>query len=729
MAEEKNEWKSVTLGQSPTIQEIAGAAATASELLEVNTKLASTTLKAAGAFLLALLNPYIALLLLVADLIDDYVKDFKNIGFYVLEVSKADTIHSDDLTDLAKEPILLPLTSAGIIAVKALAMAANQGEQFSDWAWETLFERNILLTGPQKAVYNVGVKQPVYGGTDNSNDDTMGIYNELLGVQTMTPSIVIATMISAMDDEKDLRRPQFSSNAEAGAIVIVMGIADLTKNLATIKDTFDAFLFFFGGDETYEKNPDGSFVTDECGNKKTIAPGGIVSGLGKFSKVINAAFGGVQCPALHNVTIKVQGVCGVRGTEDDKGKLISIGKSANKKGLFKTGDYVVGPRAKLGSRCMGYVSHVIKDTTIQMDTVDPYTQEKIYYEQDLVITALTDFDKNCWNKLSSGAKISKVAFKERYNSYIDSNSGIPVTSGPFNDYEYISEIQTRTERERFPGSTVTIPQYEFQEVAEYTPTIILQLKYAQTKDATIPYLNIFNNDESLRTEWEGVDTSILTINRQDSGGNKIEASPSGKEAWTNVVRPAGKTLLQVNSKLNEDVTEDHEGAIQGAMFSRGTSKFTTFNTVQGDIRASVETIGAVPNFKSIKMEDFISEWGTFFSAIDALTDQLREMAADAGKALKDLITWLDEKIKEIEEINEALQKILKLFTTGLGDSGVYVLNIPMGTGGNDYIKKQLQSAANKPPDTLELSIGFMMVGGGIGSASTGFKLIQKLLVP
>jgi hypothetical protein len=105
------------------------------------------------------------------------------------------------------------------------------------------------------------------------------------------------------------------------------------------------------------------------------------------------------------------------------------------------------------------------------------------------------------------------------------------------------------------------------------------------------------------------------------------------------------------------------------------------------------------------------------------------MADDNEAALNDLIAYLDAKIEELEEINTALQKILALFTVGLGDAGMYVLNIPMATGGNDYIKKQLQSAANKPPDTLEFTIGFLMIGGGIGSASTGFKTLQKLLVP
>ena len=92
-------------------------------------------------------------------------------------------------------------------------------------------------------------------------------------------------------------------------------------------------------------------------------------------------------------------------------------------------------------------------------------------------------------------------------------------------------------------------------------------------------------------------------------------------------------------------------------------------------------------------------------------------------------SYLDAKIKELEEIAESLQKILKLFTVGLGDAGVYVLNIPVAIGGNDYIKAELQGATNKPPDTLEFTIAFMMMGGGSAGTEEGFKTLQKLLVP
>ncbi|MDG1147913.1 MAG: efflux RND transporter permease subunit, partial [Crocinitomicaceae bacterium] len=73
--------------------------------------------------------------------------------------------------------------------------------------------------------------------------------------------------------------------------------------------------------------------------------------------------------------------------------------------------------------------------------------------------------------------------------------------------------------------------------------------------------------------------------------------------------------------------------------------------------------------------------------------------------------YLDDKIEELEELNKTIQAILKIFTDGLPDSGVYSLSIPSTTGGNNAIKKALQEATNGPPNSLDYSVGFMMMGG------------------
>ena len=150
----------------------------------------------------------------------------------------------------------------------------------------------------------------------------------------------------------------------------------------------------------------------------------------------------------------------------------------------------------------------------------------------------------------------------------------------------------------------------------------------------------------------------------------------------------------------------------------------TQNTVTGDILSPKTDDAPHPNFKASKLEDLIGDFNVFFASIDALTDSLRKMADDAGKALEDIIAYLDSKIAELEEINVALQKILALFTVGLPAAGIYTLNIPVAVGGNEYIKQELQSAVNAPPDSLDFTFGFMMMGEG-----KTFKVLQDLLIP
>ena len=347
------EWQSLTIGQNKTIQDIAAAAAKASELLDANVKLASGTLKAAGVFLTGILGPYILLLRTTADTIDDYVKDFKNIGFFVLEVAPDGKYLIPK--DADGNPISIVLGGVGVAAQAATAAAAGQSVEFAKWAKDFLLEDDIYLTGPQKSQYPVPVGKSKSKDklTDNASDNKLALFDDRLGLHKMTPSQVIATIIAAMDDKLDLRRPQLSSNAEAGALVMIVGVSDLTKNLAQLQSIFDAFLVFFGGAEK----------TDKAGNK--VREGGVATGITKLATLISAALGQVNDPSKNDTTLTVNGVCGVRGTEDDRDKLTkgkgipyNFGEGGTTPNLFELNDFVVGPRIKFGQRCMGYVSKI-----------------------------------------------------------------------------------------------------------------------------------------------------------------------------------------------------------------------------------------------------------------------------------------------------------------------------------------------------------------------------------
>ena len=87
------------------------------------------------------------------------------------------------------------------------------------------------------------------------------------------------------------------------------------------------------------------------------------------------------------------------------------------------------------------------------------------------------------------------------------------------------------------------------------------------------------------------------------------------------------------------------------------------------------------------------------------------MADDSGEAIEKMVKFLNEKIKELDELNKVLQRILKLFTVGLPQGGVYVLSIPNTVGGNELINDALKISKGKPTDDLDFCIGYLIVGG------------------
>jgi len=304
------EWKVQTIGQNKKIQEIAAAAEKASSLVTTNVELASGAIKLAGVLLTGMLSPYILLLRATADAIDDFVVDFRDIGFYVLEVTDVEGgyVIPDDADG---NPIKLLMSPIAVAANMAIASSAGQTKEFGLWAKEFLGEEDIFLTGAQKAIYEVetGKAVPENQAEDNANDNRLGTLDGVTGLYKMTPSQVIATIIAAMDEKADLRRPNFSASAEAGAVVVLVGVSDLTKNLANLKSIVKAFTTLFGGDEVVGK--DG----------KVKAPGGIAAGMGKLGNLVEAALLQTENPDENNVVLEVENVCKVRGTEEDKFKL------------------------------------------------------------------------------------------------------------------------------------------------------------------------------------------------------------------------------------------------------------------------------------------------------------------------------------------------------------------------------------------------------------------------
>ena len=622
------EWEQFTIGQNQTIQDIVGAATKASELLTANMAFAKTGLQLASAFLMGVVNPKVLLLNAIADEVDKFTADFQGTGFHVIEITP--TGKEVMPKDADGNPIKLAMGAAGIAASYTAAAAAGLTEEFIAWSTEFLGEKDPANLKKTTYMVSQGKSLPPEKRTENANDDSVSEKDPIFGMHKMTPSQIIAQIISAMDDQLDDRRPQFSSSADVGAIVIIIGFSDMTKNLPSLGGAIEALVQFFGGDN-----------------------GLLTKGMQQLGTLVKAAAGQLEDPSKHNVIFNVEDITGVRGTITDKESLKPMGVEYNFNKMFEVGDFVVGPRAKFGARAMGYVSKVENATAMEDDPKTALDESEVYQTAEITITGASELDHIAFSNIGAGSSLQKVHYFENRNKYVDQNSGGFVEGPPYNDYKYYADL---TEEEAAVGDT-------------------------------------------------------------------------------KVVREEGKALLTVSS--TSTVLEKHR---------IGPSDYAVRTSVIGTIFEPKKKDAPPPNFKAAKLTDLIGDFKTFFAAIDTFSATLRGAAGDTSGALDGIIEFLESKIKELDKINEALQKILALFSVGLPQAGVYVLKIPDGTtGGNDAVKSALSSATGKPPDSLDFCVGMMMMGGsasikplmtllaaGSGSAPktkplTGERLAEQLL--
>ena len=600
------EWEQFTLGQNQSIQDIVGAASKASELLTTNMALAKSGLELAKVFLMGVVNPKVLLLNAIADEIDKFTADFKGTGFHVIEITP--TGKEVIPKDAEGNPIALAMASTAIAANYTAAAAKGQAEVFIKWSKEFLGEDDPANLKKTTYLISQGKKLPPAARTENANDDSVSETDPIFGMHKMTPSQIIAQIISAMDDKLDDRRPQFSSSADVGGIVIIIGFSDMTTNLPSLKGAIEALVQFFGGDA-----------------------GLLTKGMQQIGNLAAAALGQLEDPSKHNVVFNVEDITGVRGTVTDKESLEGIGIEYNFNKMFEEGDFVVGPRAKFGARAMGYVSKVENAAAMEDDPETALDESEVYQTAQITITGASELDHIAFTNIGAGSTLQKVSYFENKNTYIDQNSSEVVEGSPYNDYKYFEDLPIGDD-------------------------------------------------------------------------NKCVAN-------SKVVREEGKALL---TATEENIAEVH---------NVGGINYVVKTSVLGTIFEPKKKDAPPPNFKAAKLEDLIGDFKTFFAAIDTFSATLRGMAGDSSSALKGIIDFLDNKIKELEKINEALQKILALFSVGLPQGGVYILKIPDGTaGGNDAIKAALSSASNKPPDNLDYCVGMMMVGG-----SASIKPLMTLL--
>ena len=401
-------------------------------------------------------------------------------------------------------------------------------------------------------------------------------------------------------------------------------------------------------------------------------------GFKKIGNVFEAALGGHEDPTKHDVTVNLVTVSGILGTEDDIETLQTYGVEQNYKDHFKVNDFVVGPRIKFpGRRALGYISKAEED--------DIVADKGVYVNQKVTIRGATEGDYLAWKEFSSGSTIQKAHFYKSRSQWVDQNTS-EIKTGPYrNDY----------------------------------------LLFDEMKDGYV-----YNDPQGVKLVKEGKNKGTPEL---DALGKKQPASPNpityyANSAITKVERiPKAKDSTEFNAFLSPVGAAENMTMKVGQRLDldEGLVDITVTKDVMGTVKAQDSKGAPAPNFKNATLEDLIGDAKVFFDNLKTFANQLRDLAGDTSKAIKDLEKFIDDALKRLQAIADSINKILQIFSTGLPDAGVYTLIIPpdqvMGVEG---LKSALSSAGNAPPNTLDYSVGFLMVAD-----KDSIELLTDLLAP
>lgn len=123
-----------------------------------------------------------------------------------------------------------------------------------------------------------------------------------------------------------------------------------------------------------------------------------------------------------------------------------------------------------------------------------------------------------------------------------------------------------------------------------------------------------------------------------------------------------------------------------------------------------EPKGTQPNFYSLQLGELIPQIGDFVKSTRGEINSLRGLIQTAQTGITRLIETLDERVQKIEDISNTIISIQNQIAN-LKNIGFYSLALDLQTGGTANFISRLQSAENKPPDTLKFSAGTLIVAG------------------
>ena len=174
-------------------------------------------------------------------------------------------------------------------------------------------------------------------------------------------------------------------------------------------------------------------------------------------------------------------------------------------------------------------------------------------------------------------------------------------------------------------------------------------------------------------------------------------------------------IIQIKlGRLVSDGSYETQGTAMAPFINvpENEKKFFEFNRQdsEGQVVMPFETFrfsgGRPPNWKFIRIQDFLPAYGTFIDDAISLIERGKGYVQSGLKFLDNIIERLQDEIDAIKKFNKTIQQLIQLLSAGFNGAGFYTLSVT-GSGGVNDFKRKLGRAKflKKGPNTFpEISL-------------------------
>lgn len=132
-----------------------------------------------------------------------------------------------------------------------------------------------------------------------------------------------------------------------------------------------------------------------------------------------------------------------------------------------------------------------------------------------------------------------------------------------------------------------------------------------------------------------------------------------------------------------------------------------------------------PDWRSVTMRS-IPPFSNLYPALTGLLENLRSATVTADNVLSDLSSVMQKRVTRLATLAENLSSAIDAIVSAAAASGLYVLDIPPGTGGNERLKVALRDPELEGLSENGYTAAVLMVAGGPSVA--GLESIKELFL-